>query len=265
MKWHGSLHLPANRVANSTGSSADGECPAASSERGSDLEFRVFRHSQTCCGPACDTLLKVKVRPMKKLVQELIDNESGLILSAELVLVLTIAVLGVVVGLSQVQTAVVTELQDISLAFSGMNQSYSTPAFMGCGKWWGRTAFTAGSGFIDYYDGCVGNGGGGVVGNNYGVGAYGGGYGGGYGFGSTGAYSEIGAGQSTTVTCPNPTAVPQSTPVPQTMSPCETCTPGVVTPTPLPCPQQITPTPEAPSQTVPLPPAPVPVPHTSSN
>ena len=259
MKWHGSLHLPANRVAHSAGSSADGECPAASSGRDPALEFRVDRRSQTCREQTRDTLFIEKARPMKKLLQELIHNESGLILSAELVLVLTIAVLGVVVGLSQVQTAIVTELQDVSLAFSGMNQSYATPGFMGCGKWWGRTAFTAGSGFIDFYDGCVGNGGGGVVGGSYGGGGYGGGgysYGGGYG--STGAYSEIGAGQSTGVTCPNPT----TTVVPQTISPCETCTPGVSTPTPLPSPQHITPTHEAPTQTLPLPPAPVP--HTQN-
>lgn len=161
---------------------------------------------------------------MKKLFHKLFHEDSGLILSAELVLVLTIAVLGVVVGLAQVQTAVVTELQDISLAFSGMNQSFGTPGFFGCRKWWGRTAFTAGSGFIDFYDGCIGNGGGGVVGANFNSGIGGGGYGGGY--------AEIGSGYtSSAVSAPQVTTQPAN--------PCETCTPGTVSPTPLPEPQGV--------------------------
>jgi hypothetical protein len=97
---------------------------------------------------------------MKAFCNELIENESGLILSAELVLVLTIAVLGLVTGLSCVQQAVVSELQDLALAFSGLNQSYSTPSYRGCCKGWGRTSWSAGSGFIDVYDGCVGGSGG---------------------------------------------------------------------------------------------------------
>lgn len=175
---------------------------------------------------------------MKKLLQELIDNDSGLILSAELVLVLTIAVLGVVVGLTQIQTAVVTELQDISLALSGMNQSFGTPGFLGCRKWWGLTSFTAGSGFIDFNNGCVG---GGAVG------------GGGGGFG--GGYAEIGGGQFSGMGRSNVIAPPATIP-------CETCVPGAVT-TPLPdhapiSPTPIGPTPFGPTQTLPIPPAPVP-------
>lgn len=183
---------------------------------------------------------------MKKLATELMRNESGLILSAEMVMILTICVLGVVVGLVQVQTAIVNELQDVSLAFSGFNQSYSTPAFFGCRKWSGRTSFTASSGFIDFWDGCIANGsmGGGGFGGGYGGGGFGGGY------GEIGGLGYAGSQSTTTVT-------PQSTTIP-----CETCPTG--TQETLTQPQtsgtgvpQATPqaTPQAP-----LPPAPMPVP-----
>lgn len=157
---------------------------------------------------------------MKNLAIELWNDETGLILSAEMVLILTIAVLGIVVGLVQVQTAVVSEFQDLALAFSSLNQSYSTPAFFGCRKWWGRTAFTSGSGFIDFFDGCIANGGG--------VGGYGG-YGGGYG-GGFGGYTEIGGsnygGQATSTAVAPTTNVPCETCVSE--PPCETCTPGTM-------------------------------------
>ena len=48
-----------------------------------------------------------------------------MIISAELVLVLTIAVLAMVVGLSEVAVAVNNELNDISNAVGSLNQSFS--------------------------------------------------------------------------------------------------------------------------------------------
>ncbi len=56
-------------------------------------------------------------------------DESGVIISAELVLVLTIAILAMVVGLSEVAVAVNTELNDISNAIGTLNQSYSVTGF----------------------------------------------------------------------------------------------------------------------------------------
>lgn len=156
---------------------------------------------------------------MKALLIDLMNDDSGLVLSAELVLILTICVLGIVVGLVQVQTAVVSEFQDLALAFSSLNQSYTTASFFGCRKWrWGATSFTAGSGYIDFFDGCIGgaNWGGGVMG----------GYGGGYG----GGYAEIGgmgySGSSSSAVAP---AVVSPQP-----APCDTCTSGSVTETPYP-------------------------------
>ena len=59
------------------------------------------------------------------MLNKLFRDESGVIISAELALVLTIAVLAMVVGLSEVAVAVNTELNDISNAVGSLNQSFS--------------------------------------------------------------------------------------------------------------------------------------------
>lgn len=105
---------------------------------------------------------------MSALFTKLWEDDSGVILSAELIIILTIAVLGMVVGLSCLQTAILSEFNDLALAFTGLNQSYGTPWFRGCNKFWGwggRTSWVAGSYFIDVYDGCAGLQGGGYIGD----------------------------------------------------------------------------------------------------
>jgi len=82
-------------------------------------------------------------------------DECGLVLSAELVIILTVVVIGLITGLTCVQQAVVAELQDVGAAFRGLNQSYGFTGFRGCPKWWGRTSWTSGSAFYDRHDGCV--------------------------------------------------------------------------------------------------------------
>ena len=161
---------------------------------------------------------------MKALWNELMENESGLILSAEMILVLTIAVLGMVTGLVCVQQAVVGELQDLALAFGGLNQSYSTPTYSGCLKWRGRTSWSAGSGFLDFYDGCVG---GGSMATGYGTDQTGVVYGGsetisGAGCGTT----SLSHGPLPTVSTPHPIPAPAP-------SPCDGCQPGSTVVTPL--------------------------------
>jgi len=53
------------------------------------------------------------------------NDEAGFIVSAELVLVLTIAVLGTVVGLTAIRDSVANELVDLSSAFGAVDQSYN--------------------------------------------------------------------------------------------------------------------------------------------
>jgi len=89
------------------------------------------------------------------MLRQLLNDESGVIISAELVLVLTIAVLAMVVGLAEVAVAVNTELNDVSNAIGALNQSYAFSGFSGFGGNNGKVkSFFAGTTFIDAIDDC---------------------------------------------------------------------------------------------------------------
>lgn len=76
-------------------------------------------------------------------------DDAGVIVSAELVLYLTILVVGLIVGMSAVRTSIVQELGDIATAFGVLNQSYSYG-----GVWHCFCACTPGSAFLDRADVC---------------------------------------------------------------------------------------------------------------
>jgi hypothetical protein len=84
------------------------------------------------------------------------NDEAGFIVSAELVLVATILVIGMIVGLSEVQHAVVQELGDVGEAIGSVNQSYGYTGFSAV-KAKGPSSFTSGSVFTDSTDDCDGN------------------------------------------------------------------------------------------------------------
>ena len=63
------------------------------------------------------------------MLRQLFNDEGGAIISAELVLVLTILVIGVIVGLSEVAVAVNTELNDVSNAIGSLDQSFFFTGF----------------------------------------------------------------------------------------------------------------------------------------
>ena len=58
------------------------------------------------------------------MVKNFLNDENGAIVSIELILIITIAVLALVVGWSEVAVAVNTELNDISNAVGALDQSY---------------------------------------------------------------------------------------------------------------------------------------------
>ena len=165
---------------------------------------------------------------------ELIESEHGFILSAELILILTIAVLGMVVGLSHVALAVNQELTDVGQAIGSLNQSYYYTGYHCCllggnGRF---TSATFGSAYFDFPDVCDCMGG--VVSGSWGKGN-GGGYAGSGGYG--GGYSDIGSGSTCSgpVNAPAPVIeVPQSAPV---ATPCVNCpplsSPPMLAPSPL--------------------------------
>ena len=84
----------------------------------------------------------------------LADDERGFVISAEMVLVMTIAVLGMVVGLTAVRDAVTHELNDLSHAFGAVNQSYNVSGLKKQRGYGGVHAFVAGFGFNDTSDDC---------------------------------------------------------------------------------------------------------------
>jgi len=88
-------------------------------------------------------------------MKRLWNDECGAILSAELVLVMTIAGLGMVVGLKAIQSSVILELGDLAASFGSLDQSYSVAGTAGCeGGPVGILANTAGWNFTDGADLC---------------------------------------------------------------------------------------------------------------
>ena len=93
---------------------------------------------------------------MSQVLRTLWSDEVGFIVSAELVLVATLLVVGLVVGLSEVQHAVVSELNDVADAVGSLNQGFQFSGFSvrkpgGCGS------FMTGSSFTDTVDACDNN------------------------------------------------------------------------------------------------------------
>ena len=78
---------------------------------------------------------------MKKVSLSLWKSEDGAIISAELVLVMTIAVLSMVVGLSSVAHALNAELEDVSEAFGALSQSYQYQGLSACTAAWSGSSF----------------------------------------------------------------------------------------------------------------------------
>ncbi|MDZ4685573.1 MAG: hypothetical protein SH850_10960 [Planctomycetaceae bacterium] len=90
------------------------------------------------------------------MLRKLFNDECGAVISAELVLVLTILVIGVIVGLNEVAVAVNTELNDVSNAIGAIDQSFFFSGMKGVdvggvGK---VKSSTAGSRFTDTHDDC---------------------------------------------------------------------------------------------------------------
>lgn len=83
------------------------------------------------------------------------NDEAGFVVSAELVLVLTIAVLAMVVGLAAVRDAVTNELNDVSHAIGSISQSFSVSGLeKSCHSGHGYHARVSGSAFRDRADNC---------------------------------------------------------------------------------------------------------------
>ena len=85
------------------------------------------------------------------------NDDYGFIVSAELVLFATIAVIGLIVGLAEVQNAVVGELNDIGEAIGSLNQSFFFHGHRSQSTCGGLKAKVPGSSFKDFTDDGDGN------------------------------------------------------------------------------------------------------------
>lgn len=85
---------------------------------------------------------------MKNLLTNLWKEEAGFVVSAELVLISTIAVLAMVVGLSEVAYGISQELEDTATAFGAVNQTFRYTGLTG------HSGSSSGSSFVDMVDFC---------------------------------------------------------------------------------------------------------------
>lgn len=86
---------------------------------------------------------------MKSLWIRFAQDERGFVISAELVLVMTLGVLSMVVGLQAVSSAITQELNDVANAFGAVSQSYGYRSITKR-----RHAWISGSAFHDRADFC---------------------------------------------------------------------------------------------------------------
>ncbi len=77
-----------------------------------------------------------------RLFSQLWQDEYGVLLSAEAVIVGTVAVVGLTTGLTVVAKSLNAELQDMAFAIRSLDQSYTIPAQECCGAWTAGSSFT---------------------------------------------------------------------------------------------------------------------------
>lgn len=71
---------------------------------------------------------------MNVLLNNLLNDEAGFIVSAELILIASLGVLVLIVGLTEVASNVNNELLDIGRAFGSLNQSFNVNGQNGMGS-----------------------------------------------------------------------------------------------------------------------------------
>jgi len=81
---------------------------------------------------------------MRRCMKHLWSDDKGALIATEWVFIVTILVIGLVVGLKSVQKAVVNELEEIAGAIGSVSQSYSFGGTSGC-----CGSFTNGSSYRD--------------------------------------------------------------------------------------------------------------------
>ena len=86
---------------------------------------------------------------MNALFTKLMNDEAGFIISAELVIVATVAVLAMIVGLSEASMNINSELEDVGSAIGSLNQSYHVQGTCGHQGHVGGSCYTDTRDFCD--------------------------------------------------------------------------------------------------------------------
>jgi uncharacterized membrane protein len=87
-----------------------------------------------------------------RLLKRLWTDEHGFVVTSELLLIVTILVIGLIVGMVVVRDAVIQELGDVAAAIGALDQSYQyNGTTSACAT---QGAFTAGGQFVDATDEC---------------------------------------------------------------------------------------------------------------
>ena len=86
---------------------------------------------------------------MLNLLKALRQDEHGVILSTEIVIVGSLLVIGLISGLACLQKSVNGELQDLAGAIGALDQSYSYSSFRKAGTYGRCCAYTAGSSYVN--------------------------------------------------------------------------------------------------------------------
>lgn len=89
-------------------------------------------------------------------MRKLLNDEVGFVVSAELVIILTVGVLAMIVGLASLRDAIVQELGDIGDAFGAIDQTFSfrTMEKASSASTKGHHGKVYGAGFVDRADDC---------------------------------------------------------------------------------------------------------------
>ena len=88
------------------------------------------------------------------LLRKLWNDQSGAVLTAEYILIMTIVVIATVVGLSEIAVATNTELNDISNAIGASRQSYGYSGFRTLTPAGDLQNFSSGTTYLDDTDNC---------------------------------------------------------------------------------------------------------------
>lgn len=91
------------------------------------------------------------------MLRVMLNDEAGFVVSAELVLIATLLVIGLIVGLSEVQHAVVAELNDVADGVGSVNQGFYYGGMSARKNSGGYKSYAFGSSFHDTTDDCDNN------------------------------------------------------------------------------------------------------------